>query len=438
MSDIISSSTEIPVLNVTVNTNALAQVNITPGAGACGGPPEAASLNVTVNSTPSTINVIPGGGGEPGPQGPPGPMPTNYISSINGLTGAASIIAGSGISITTPSGYPVFTITNNGIRSIAQGLGIVVTGDPKTPVITNTGVISIRSGSAAVSGIVNLAAGSNIGITRSGQTFTISAQSGLLSSTGPANSGITKSSSFTTGTQGLARKVVVLAQDGSLTFDNIKNFDIFNPVDYNFSINSFTTTATQTSLIGATAFLFTGQSVSLAYGSIYPAIGVTLTIGGSGFGFPVNPASPYTNYNFTSLQGISYTIPPQSTTMTATATDGNTTSSSNLIFNFYNNIYYGVSSNTGLTGSGINSSLTPVVSNTISRTFSVISNAGQYIYYSYPSRLGSSATFFVGGFAGGFQSPYISGITNNNGYYENFYVFRSNNSNLGSVTVTVS
>lgn len=438
MSDIISSSTEVPVLNVIVNTNALAQVNITPGVGACGGPPETANLNITVKNTPSTVNVMPGGGGEPGPQGPPGPMPTNFIASINGLTGAATFNEGSGILITNPSGLPSFTITNNGIRSLSSGIGIALSGNSKTPIISNTGVISIRSTGGLASGIVNLAAGNNIGISLSGQTFTISATSGLVSSTGPANSGITKSASFTSGTQGLARKVVVLAQDGSLTFDNIKNFDIFNPSDYNFSINSFTTTIPQTSLIGATAFLFTGQSLSLGYGSIYPPTGLTLTIGGFGFGFPVNPPSPYTSYNFTNLQGISYNSPPQSTILTATARDGNTTSSANLTFNFYNNIYYGVSTNTGLTGNGINSSLTAVVSNTTTRSFNVTSNAGEYVYYSYPSRLGTAVTFFVEGFAGGFQTPYISGITNNNGYYENFYVFRSNNANLGPITVTVN
>ena len=37
MADIISSSNEIPVINVTVNTNSLARVEVTPGGGAAGG-----------------------------------------------------------------------------------------------------------------------------------------------------------------------------------------------------------------------------------------------------------------------------------------------------------------------------------------------------------------------------------------------------------------
>jgi hypothetical protein len=472
MSDIVTSTSETPILNVTVNSSSLANVQVTSVPGTVGYPPENQTLNVLVNGGGiPQINVLPAGGGPPGPMGPTGergatgPLPSEYISSINTATGVYSIKASTGlegIEIIGETGGSI-TLRNTGVRTLTSGPGILLTGTPQDRIVSNFGLLGLRGGGGIVtsSRYANLAGGTLITITNSGDTFTISANSAIQGATGPrgstgatgptgsinineplfdTNTGITKNSSFTNGTQGLARKVVVLAENGSLTFDFIRNFDIFNPSDFTFSILSFTTTSPTTSLIGnlTSSFNLDSYSIALSYGSIYPATGLTLSIGGSGFGFPINPSSPYNSYNFTNLQGISYNGVPQSTIMTATATDGNITSTSTITFNFYNNVYYGVSTNTGLTGDGINNNLTSIVSNTKTRTFNVSPSVGEYIYYAYPVRLGSSAIFTVGSFSGGFENAYTSGVTNNNNYYEDFYIFRSTNANLGSVSITVS
>jgi len=85
----------------------------------------------------------------------------------------------------------------------------------------------------------------------------------------------------------------------------------------------------------------------------------------------------------------------------------------------------------GLTGGGSS------ISNTKGRSFTVTAGSGQYIVYALPTRLGT-VTFVVGGFEGGFEAPQTLAITNMNGYTENYYVYRSTNSNLGTTTVVVT
>ena len=248
--------------------------------------------------------------------------------------------------------------------------------------------------------------------------------------------GITKTAAFTSGTEGLARKMVFLAQDGSLTFDYIRNYDVFNPTDLEFGIKTFTSNITSTSLIGSGSFTLTGFNISASYNPVgTPTVsGATLSIS-NGFGFPISLSSPYTSYTFTSGKGVTYSTAPQTVTLTLSATDGSTTDTETVQFTFVNNVYYGVSTNTNLTNV---SSLTPILSNVRNRTFSVTSNAGEYIYYAYPSRLGTNVLFFVGGFEGGFNSGTTANITNSNGYIEEYIFYRSVNENLGSVTVTIT
>ena len=64
MADIISSSTEVPVINVTVNTNALARVDVFEGGG---------------------------GGGGTGPQGPQGATGSTGATGPTGAQGATGV-----------------------------------------------------------------------------------------------------------------------------------------------------------------------------------------------------------------------------------------------------------------------------------------------------------------------------------------------------------
>jgi hypothetical protein len=104
---------------------------------------------------------------------------------------------------------------------------------------------------------------------------------------------------------------------------------------------------------------------------------------------------------------------------------------------FYNRRHWGVSATaSGFVSADIGGLAGNELSNAKATTFTVTAGAGEYIWYCYPSRLGTS-TFWVGGFEGGFESPETVSRTNDLGFIENFYCYRSTNSGLGSTTVTV-
>lgn len=69
------------------------------------------------------------------------------------------------------------------------------------------------------------------------------------------------------------------------------------------------------------------------------------------------------------------------------------------------------------------------------RTFTLNPN-NSYIYYSYPKRLGTS-TFWANGFAGGFTDPTTVLVSNDSGYSEDYYVYRSENKLTGSIEIEV-
>jgi len=75
------------------------------------------------------------------------------------------------------------------------------------------------------------------------------------------------------------------------------------------------------------------------------------------------------------------------------------------------------------------------------RNYSFSDNAGpgEYIYYAYPSSYGD-ASFTVGGFVGGFSKLHggATAHTNSAGFTETYFIYRSDNANLGSTEVVVS
>ena len=61
--------------------------------------------------------------------------------------------------------------------------------------------------------------------------------------------------------------------------------------------------------------------------------------------------------------------------------------------------------------------------------------------FAFPKRLSTGGDpdyplFKVGGFCGGFNCPETVSVTNSNGWTEDYYVWSSENSNLGAQTVT--
>lgn len=236
---------------------------------------------------------------------------------------------------------------------------------------------------------------------------------------------------------GLGRKFPVLMDDGSLTFDYIKTTDIFNI----FTISSFTINGDAEVLIAPSGnYSLTGRTFNTSYTPPISTItSASITVNTTNVGYPLNLTSPFTSIAATG--SIAYPASKNTTitfTITATASDGtNDTATDTIVFR--QNNYYGTSSEISLGPTGL-TSLTNVLSSSRARTFSANAGSGQYVYYAYPTSYGN-ATFTVGGFAGGFSQIQQSGgitHTNSNGYDEKYYIYRSDNANLGSITVVVS
>ena len=105
---------------------------------------------------------------------------------------------------------------------------------------------------------------------------------------------------------------------------------------------------------------------------------------------------------------------------------------------FQNRIYYGPAAAPSEISSSFITGLTKIFDgNTRKHTVSVTAGSGKYIYYAVPSRLGA-CTFTVGGFTGGFTRVAIISVTNESEYSEQYYIYKSDNANLGSTSVVVT
>ncbi len=102
-----------------------------------------------------------------------------------------------------------------------------------------------------------------------------------------------------------------------------------------------------------------------------------------------------------------------------------------------NDIYWGtLTKSSGYTEADVKSLSNSISSSTRIREITINALAGQYIIYASPVRFGM-ATFRVYGFVGGFQTPETVSITNAALETEDYYVWRSDNSGLGSTTITI-
>lgn len=165
-----------------------------------------------------------------------------------------------------------------------------------------------------------------------------------------------------------------------------------------------------------------------------PPIGSTVTHSGwSSLPMTSSFLGPTSNVDI-----ASYPASVGSKTWTLTAQKGAETDTEVITINFYTKRFWGVSTvASGFTESNVESLANNELSNSKAKTFSLTPGSGEYILYAYPTRLGT-ATFTVGGFEGGFNSPETVSITNPSGFTENYYVYRSINSNLGSTTVVAN
>jgi len=155
--------------------------------------------------------------------------------------------------------------------------------------------------------------------------------------------------------------------------------------------------------------------------------------------YPTTVASPYTSHTGPAInagQAIGEYV-----TFRLTATVDGVEKTKDVTLTYYNERLWGVSTNAAIdTDAEIDTfhdSQNKEISNTRVKTFTVTAGAGEYIYYIIPSRFGTP-TFKVGGFEGGFSLIATVSHSNCRGYTENYDVWRSDNPNLGTVTVEVT
>ena len=384
-----------------------------------------------------------------------------YQQIANGVTG---ISGGEGIAISGATGYVV--IKNIGVTSLEGAKGEITAlnadgGNTGNITLTVTDLIARRNESNTYTvGLQRFTTGLSAsgGITFGGHiAIGAGSTASVRGSVNFTTANTTKShrSNNALGTDtGTARKIAMLAADGSLTFDYIRNYDVFKPTDFIFSVGSFSSSISNPILIG-------NQSYSLNASSFYgsdlvngPALtaGMYINTANQGSGFPV-----YANI----LSDGGLTFAPGAVSITAgvagsvqinliatgndEANGGTTASTKTITFSFVNSFLYGVSTNESLTAGGFTGSdwINRITSNSLDQTFNLTVPNGSYAYYGYPQRLGVSVNQINDLGQGGFDLQGYAGIPgvsansygNLNGFVENYLFYRSNNASLGSIKV---
>jgi hypothetical protein len=274
------------------------------------------------------------------------------------------------------------------------------------------------------------------------------------------NSGISHASNNTLGTDlGQARKVAFLMDDGSLTFDFIRNYDVFKPSDFSFSVSAFTVDGitSRTVLVANSNYSLNGfaHAASLVAGPALTAH-IYCVAANEGVGFPITYSS-LSNKNLISgtiPSGVSITSGPGgSVTLKLIATGNNfqgtqITGQGEVVFSFRNEILYGVTGATHVSGAQLAQSwTTKTTSETLTRTFNADVPNGEYIYYAVPERIAApygqlyfqiddvgEGAFYAQGAGPMADGPGVSSVsyTNSSSYVEKYWVYRSTNPSLGN------
>lgn len=122
--------------------------------------------------------------------------------------------------------------------------------------------------------------------------------------------------------------------------------------------------------------------------------------------------------------------------ITATGEHGETANEPANLY-FYNGVYYGVAEAQNSYDSAFVRNLTKTLRGSKLTSFNVNADDGQYIYYCLPTSMGE-CDFTVNGFTGGFSLVATIEFINGSDYHEDYYIYRSDNANLGNTKVTVS
>lgn len=125
----------------------------------------------------------------------------------------------------------------------------------------------------------------------------------------------------------------------------------------------------------------------------------------------------------------------QNRTFTMLASKNGVTKTANASVEFVPPVFWGVSKTYNATASQIGSLANKVITKSRGRTIAVNSGAGDYVLYALPKSMGTP-TFAVGPLTGGFQK--IGGDIQFDKYGTVYNLYRSDNANLGSISITVT
>lgn len=221
--------------------------------------------------------------------------------------------------------------------------------------------------------------------------------------------------------------------------DSTKANYIKNKPDYDGSIAEILSRLDALEYVPIAINVFNNSAVAAEIGSTVNAITFTWSLNKTPTSLTFNGKSidvASTSYSLSSAN-IAATKPDEVVTAgTLVAADEKKSVSKSTTITFMNRVYYGAAAN-GTVDSSFILSLTRSLQSSKAQTFSVTAGSSQYIWYAVPTRYGA-CTFNVGGFDGGFTLVNTISFTNASGYTENYYVYRSDNANLGTQTVKVS
>jgi hypothetical protein len=205
---------------------------------------------------------------------------------------------------------------------------------------------------------------------------------------------------------------------------------------FSYSVASFSDGQSTPQLIGTGEWKGVGALTFTASYTNGPATSAHVDKTAPGWTNDLTFLTPFAS--IVSTEAVNYPAAPGSITFAIHTAKGAETSNTTHAISFYNYIYWGVTTDaSSFTEGDIEALTNSSISNTKGRSITVAPASGEYILYCLPTRLGT-VTFTVGGFEGGFQAPETVSVTNSAGFAENYYVYRSTNSGLGSTTVVIT
>ena len=229
-----------------------------------------------------------------------------------------------------------------------------------------------------------------------------------------------------------------VAKNDVLMYNGTSFVPVAEGSTFTYSISSFADNQSSSQLIGSGTWLAIGGiSFTATYANGPTTSGtVQITSGVTAWSSALDMTSPYTGPTV-STEAVSYPASAGTTIrFRLTSSDGTSGDTSDVTVVFYNLLNYGTTTKTDTyLEADIEGLATQELSNDNTQTWdSITTGSGEYMLFAFPTRLGTPA-FWVGGFEGGFESPETVSVTNSAGFTEDYYVWRSTNSNLGSSSV---